>query len=101
MKFIYKTETQQYRFNAPFQLYLSPDGTIKDPIDKAQTVKIDLRAKDIVVLASDGVFDNISQPELRDTLSNYSNRPAQQVAEILAAQAWRNSHDTQTESPFL
>ena len=54
-----------------------------------------MRAKDIIALASDGVIDNVS--ELRDSLSNYSNRPAQQVAEILATQAWRNSHDSQTE----
>jgi protein phosphatase PTC7 len=99
-KFIYKTETQQYRFNAPFQLYLSPEGIIRDPTDKALTSKVDLWPKDLVVLATDGVFDNISEPELLETLTGYSNRPAQQVAEILAAQAWRNSHDPKIESPF-
>jgi protein phosphatase PTC7 len=99
-KFIYKTEPQQFRFNAPYQLYISPEGVVKDPSDKALAAKIDLKPNDLVVLASDGVYDNISEKELGTTLSSYSNRPAQQVAEIVAAQAWRNSHDSQRDSPF-
>ncbi|KAI9205726.1 phosphatase 2C-like domain-containing protein [Polychytrium aggregatum] len=57
---IFRTEEQQHSFNFPFQL---GTGSTDLPSD-AQSYHVHVREGDIVVVGSDGVFDNLTDEEI-------------------------------------
>lgn len=100
-KVIFRTDVQQHRFNAPLQLLLGPDGRIRDVTEKAQTARLDLQPGDVLLLASDGVLDNVTEEEMQVTVQRYAeSRGAQRTAEMIATQAWKQSHLETKDSPF-
>lgn len=99
-KVIFRTDIQQHRFNAPFQLLLGPDGHIRDATEKAQEEVLTLQSGDVLLLASDGVLDNVTEKELGITVDRYASKGAQRTAEMLATQAWKQSQQEEKDSPF-
>lgn len=55
-----RTDEQQHYFNCPFQLGSEGEDTISDHPDAAISFVVPIEPLDIVVLASDGLFDNLS-----------------------------------------
>jgi len=76
--------------NCPFQLG-SLDAPTQDCIGDAQTQQIQTQAGDILILATDGLFDNLSESEIVDFVAEFdmgSNIASQkQLAWLLAYKA--------------
>ena len=58
-KTLFRTKEQQYSFNFPYQC-----GTGADLPYHAEDQQHEIQDNDIIVMASDGVFDNLYDPDL-------------------------------------
>jgi protein phosphatase PTC7 len=71
-RIIRKSEEQQHYFNTPFQLSLPPPGyqadVLSDQPDSAITDNFPVEDGDVILVATDGVFDNLPQNLLVDEL---------------------------------
>ncbi|XP_062094002.1 probable protein phosphatase 2C 55 [Humulus lupulus] len=67
-KFIYRSPTQQWRFNAPYQL-----GNSRDTPECAVEVKIAVIPGDIIILGTDGLFDNMFVSDIEEVLRTPPN----------------------------
>lgn len=69
---IHKSEEQQHYFNTPFQLSLPPPGyqqnVLSDQPDSAITNNFPVEDGDVILIATDGVFDNLPQNILVEEL---------------------------------
>lgn len=111
--FVFRTEEQQHSFNFPYQL---GTGSFDSPKDAQQfTVKVE--KGDIIILASDGLFDNLFDedileivceqisPKLEGVLatgpSDFSDIDPQAISDALALRAKNVSEDNDNgSSPF-
>lgn len=69
-KVIAKTEETQHRWNYPYQLGQKDDGTEKDQIKDATFDQFKVKSGDYVVLATDGIYDNLSDDKLGEIIKN-------------------------------
>ncbi|KHJ94956.1 protein phosphatase 2C [Oesophagostomum dentatum] len=100
-----KSEEQVHYFNAPFQLTLPPEGYrgfIGDTPDLADKSEIRVQKGDIVLLATDGLWDNLTEQHVLDQLRPLIEEKAtvQEVCNALALTARRLSFDATHNSPF-
>lgn len=69
---IHRSEEQQHYFNTPFQLSLPPPGhghnVLSDSPESADTHSFPVLDGDVILVATDGVFDNVPTDLLLDTL---------------------------------
>ncbi|KAL5033849.1 hypothetical protein RTP6_001755 [Batrachochytrium dendrobatidis] len=66
---IFRNEEQQHSFNFPYQL-----GTVsKDGPGDAQVFSIPVQEGDIVVIGSDGIFDNVFDDEIVEILGGHTH----------------------------
>jgi protein phosphatase PTC7 len=77
--------TQLRAFNTPFQLGHAPDsGDAADPRFEsphdASIVRVPVRPGDVLVLATDGLFDNMSEDDLLDALEEAADDASPQVS---------------------
>ena len=68
---VYRAKELQHRFNAPYQLAIIPQkqkqqGCISDPPSKSFIDTVPVMEDDIVMLGTDGLFDNVPNSELKD-----------------------------------
>lgn len=74
---IHRSEEQQHYFNTPFQLSLPPPGyqadVLSDQPDSASTDHFPVEDGDVILVATDGVFDNLPQNLLVSELVKVSN----------------------------
>jgi len=93
---VHRSKVQQHAFNTPYQL-----GTqSRDSAADAELGVFAGRAGDVIVLASDGLFDNLSEADVRLLVSEREGKPAQHIADTLAYVAQRFSFDPHRQSPF-
>jgi len=97
---IYRTKEQQHLFNFPVQLGTGHNTT---PFDSDQAV-LDVQEGDIVILATDGLFDNLFDEEILQICNLYSSSSKEEqqrvsLAELLATRA-RQQAGAQNETPF-
>ncbi|CAG8433642.1 1206_t:CDS:2 [Ambispora gerdemannii] len=78
---IFRNEEQQHSFNYPYQL---GTGLFDEPSD-AQTINVKIKSGDIVVLGSDGLFDNLFDDDIVEEVRRNGLR-AQTISDALA---WR------------
>ena len=73
---VHKSEEQQHYFNTPFQLSLPPPGhdhnVLSDSPDSADTLSFPVKEGDVILVATDGVFDNVPEKLLLDVLKEVS-----------------------------
>lgn len=73
---IHRSEEQQHYFNTPFQLSLPPPGyqadVLSDAPDAASTDNFPVEDGDVILVATDGVFDNLPQTVLLNELVKVS-----------------------------
>lgn len=71
---IHRSEEQQHYFNTPFQLSLPPPGqnVLSDSPESADTLSFPVRNGDVILAATDGVFDNVPSDLLLDILKDVS-----------------------------
>ncbi|BGP12539.1 hypothetical protein JCM10213_007617 [Rhodosporidiobolus nylandii] len=72
--YIFRTEEQQHQFNFPFQAGTNAKDT---PAKDAQRFTIPVKRDDIVILASDGLVDNVFSDDLLEEVLRFvgSNSP--------------------------
>jgi protein phosphatase PTC7 len=107
-KIIYRSMEQVHYFNAPFQLTLLPDqcdreGFITDTPEKSDLEQIALEAGDVILLATDGLWDNVPDDVLANALGSIdepSTQALQATCNSIALIARRLSHDADHASPF-
>lgn len=63
---VFRTEAQQTRFNAPYQATLRPTGDIDDMTPMADQRSFQAQAGDILVVGTDGLWDNLWERDLVD-----------------------------------
>ncbi|XP_011187506.1 protein phosphatase PTC7 homolog [Zeugodacus cucurbitae] len=105
---IHKSEEQQHYFNTPFQLSLPPPGhghnVLSDSPDSADTLSFSVKEGDVILVATDGVFDNVPERLLLDVLKECEGVTdpvkLQMTANSLALMARSLSFDSEFMSPF-
>ncbi|XP_063536425.1 protein phosphatase PTC7 homolog [Cydia strobilella] len=106
---VHRSHEQQHYFNTPYQLSLPPPGhdrnVLSDSPESADTSEFAVECGDVILVATDGVFDNVPEPvllaEMRraKTLAGDSPR-LQAVANSIAWMARNLSFDGCYMSPF-
>ncbi|XP_047991144.1 protein phosphatase PTC7 homolog [Leguminivora glycinivorella] len=106
---VHRSHEQQHYFNTPYQLSLPPPGhdrnVLSDSPESADTSEFPVECGDVILVATDGVFDNVPEPvllaEMRraKTLAGDSPR-LQAVANSIAWMARNLSFDGCYMSPF-
>mmetsp|Transcript_41000 Transcript_41000/g.94028 ORF Transcript_41000/g.94028 Transcript_41000/m.94028 type:complete len:269 (+) Transcript_41000:1-807(+) len=98
---------QQLRgFNAPYQLGRAPDSPEDSPDPRFETpqdadlVRVPVRSGDIVVLATDGLFDNMPENEVLRVVEECEGEDEERLSRRIALRAQELSLDRTIDSPF-
>ncbi|XP_023232950.1 protein phosphatase PTC7 homolog [Centruroides sculpturatus] len=104
---VHRSEEQQHYFNTPFQLSLPPPSISRqvhnDGPELAETSSFVVQEGDLILLATDGLFDNLPDNMIVQHLSKLRDRnleSIQQSVNSLAFQAHRLAFDSTYLSPF-
>jgi len=93
---IYQTREKQHFFNAPYQLSILPEKMKNDAtsiMDSPEDAIVDqtyVQAGDVVVLATDGLFDNMFLDEIVDIVSEHLGDELESISNNME---WENSSD--------
>jgi protein phosphatase PTC7 len=98
---IFRTKEQQHYFNCPFQLG-SDSGDTPEAGDKSTTP---VQPGDLIVMASDGLWDNLFDNEIINISMNTlrkegENCPTKSIATAIATAAMAAARNSTKESPF-
>lgn len=106
-KIILRSEEQQHFFNSPFQLSIPPlqrRGEVHTDLPKDAVVSsCKIEHGDIIVTATDGLFDNMDESLILQELLNlqdYKEESLKATATRIAEQALELSYDSDYMSPF-
>ena len=94
----FKSKEQQHSFNFPYQV-----GTDGDSPEKALTDEHPMQKGYIVVLGTDGLFDNLYAEEVVDEINAFLSQQdfdAAEIAKHLADSAFKLSLNTEDITPF-
>eukprot|EP00026_Physarum_polycephalum_P011632 Phypoly_transcript_11870.p1 GENE.Phypoly_transcript_11870~~Phypoly_transcript_11870.p1 ORF type:complete len:325 (+),score=32.36 Phypoly_transcript_11870:183-1157(+) len=96
-KIVYRTKEQQHRFNFPFQL----GNTSKDKPQHSDIATVPVQSGDIVILGTDGLFDNLYDSQILSCVVQYksANKP-QQLSDAVATLAREYASHRTGSSPF-
>lgn len=104
---VHQSSEQQHYFNTPYQLAIPPPGqagaVIEDSLDAAESTSFSVEHGDLIVLATDGLFDNVSTEQILEQLSqleDHSTESIQHITDSLANLARTCSFDPNYLSPF-
>lgn len=95
---VFRTQERQYRFNAPWQC-----GTGKPLPTNADVFLHFVQHNDVLVLASDGVFDNATESDILNCIRPTNDKwdiNAQSAAKCIADKSLELSKDKNYDSPF-
>ncbi|KAK3838405.1 MAG: phosphatase 2C-like domain-containing protein, partial [Linnemannia elongata] len=98
-EFIFRTEEQQHSFNYPYQL---GTGSTDSPTD-AQVFTVKVESGDIVVMGTDGIFDNLFDEDILEEVQKYERKIPEPnvISDALAKRAKNVAEDTRHHgSPF-
>ena len=110
-KIIGKTEIQEHSWNQPYQLS-NPEFNRADKPEDAQRYLFEIQDGDVVVMGSDGFWDNVWDYEVEEAIAAGENMrrswdgklgweaEATEIAQRLLSLAEEHSVDTQFASPF-
>jgi len=93
---MYKTKEQQHYFNCPYQIGSSRDV----PEDAQKIVFDDLQSGDIIVAATDGVFDNLFTDAIVKIVNESINLEPTEIAQRIASAAHTTGCDPTVFTPF-
>jgi len=91
---VYGSKEQQHSFNLPYQL----GPTSNDKPENGDSYKYTLRDGDIVVVGTDGLFDNLYDETIVSLVQQKSN--AQEIAQALSREAYNISKSHSANTPF-
>jgi len=93
---IYTSKEQLFKFNFPYQVGSNNRSLPTD----ADVTSHTLQPKDVIVMATDGVLDNLFSIEITKIVTQNSDKTAQSIAKGIADQAYLLSKDKQATVPF-
>ncbi|CAG8679902.1 627_t:CDS:2 [Cetraspora pellucida] len=100
---IFRNEEQQHSFNYPFQLGIYSCDKPKD----SQEFKVNIQKGDVVVIGSDGIFDNLYEEDILEEITKFTHSQQgglevdpQVISDALAWRAKNVSEDINHVSPF-
>jgi len=97
---VMESVAQQHRFNCPFQMMAAPFGMSGgDHPSKADVYMAQAEEGDILVLATDGMFDNVSTEQTTSAISEMLTAEPSAIAERLVRMAESKSHGRE-DTPF-
>jgi protein phosphatase PTC7 len=102
---IQKSMEQIHCFNTPFQLTLLPEGWdpdryIKDRPEHADLQKLELQSGDVILIATDGLWDNLPDSQIIENLKGINAENLQAKCNTIALIARQLSNDKSHPSPF-
>lgn len=98
---LYQSKEQQHSFNFPFQV-----GTNGDDPESGESNAHNVQHNDIIVIGSDGLWDNMHRPKIVDMFQKYIKTHdiihdhVQHLAEAIALEAEKYSYQQRYMSPF-
>ncbi|XP_022037104.1 probable protein phosphatase 2C 26 isoform X3 [Helianthus annuus] len=92
---IFSTFPQEHYFDCPYQL---SSETVSQTYLDATVTSIDIVKGDIIVMGSDGLFDNVFDHEIVSTIKEHKD--VAETAKVLADLAYKHSVDFYFDSPF-
>ncbi|XP_072325228.1 protein phosphatase PTC7 homolog isoform X2 [Scyliorhinus torazame] len=106
-KIIHRSDEQQHYFNTPFQLAIAPpearDSILNDSPETAEGSTFNVEVGDIILTATDGLFDNMPDymilQQLRQ-LKDSSYQSLKNTVKSIAKQAQQLAYDPNYMSPF-
>lgn len=111
-KVIHRSTEQQHYFNTPFQLSLPPQprqgsnsSMLQDSPEMADSASVPLMEGDVVLVATDGLWDNLDDYMILEEIESHLKNPndeesVQRTAHALAARARELAFDPRYMSPF-
>ena len=93
---VYKTIPQMHYFNCPFQL----GGASPDTTDLATKIRVPLISGDIVLLASDGVYDNVYDSQVVDLIEATMTQTPEVMAQAIVGYARQVQEDPNAYVPY-
>jgi protein phosphatase PTC7 len=105
---VHRSQEQQHYFNTPFQLSLPPtelqSEVLSDQPESADQYEFPVQDGDVILLATDGIFDNVPDQLLIEEMDKVQNckdiEKIQQCANGIALMARKLSRDPKFLSPF-
>ncbi|RIA81013.1 phosphatase 2C-like domain-containing protein [Glomus cerebriforme] len=95
--YIFRNEEQQHSFNYPYQL---GTGSLNTPKNDAQQFTIKIQQGDIIIMGSDGIFDNLFEEDILEEIKDKKKIDPQMLSDTLAWKAKQASVDLNIDSPF-
>jgi protein phosphatase PTC7 len=95
LEIVYRTKEQQHSFNFPYQI---GTGSADKP-HHAQRIQIEVQPDDLIILGTDGLWDNLFDEDIIDVIANAPSDPAT-IAQLIARQAHIVANDKDIISPF-
>ena len=93
--------SQQFRFNAPYQLTLTPQGEMNDCTAAAANASFDLQSGDVVIVATDGLWDNLFEDDIVAFVQHAVDGAPGSIARSLVERARIAAERSDYESPFF
>ncbi|KAK4855900.1 hypothetical protein QYF36_012103 [Acer negundo] len=94
-RIIYSSSPQEHYFDCPYQL--SSEVVTQTYLD-ANVSSVEMMEGDIIVMGTDGLFDNVFDHEILSTVARFSG--AAEAAKALAKLAHDHSNDSNFDSPY-
>lgn len=95
LEIVYRTKEQQHSFNFPYQI---GTGSADKP-HHSQRIQIEVQPDDLIILGTDGLWDNLFDDDIIDVVANAPSDPAT-IAQLIARQAHIVANDKDIISPF-
>jgi len=92
---VFRSEEQQHSFNFPYQC-----GTNGDPISSAFENSHAIQVNDLVIVGTDGVFDNLFDSDIIELANQHVRGSLEGLAEAIGELAYSKSLDQTWVSPF-
>ncbi len=97
-KILFRTPQQEHDFGFPYQL--GHEG-IADGVDDAEVYLIgNIIEGDLIIVGTDGLFDNLSDVEILKHASDLNKKTPQQISMQLTNAAFEKSIDKKADTPY-
>ncbi|KAL4223120.1 Protein phosphatase PTC7 [Mactra antiquata] len=100
---VHRSEEQQHYFNTPFQLTVAPpeqEGhVLSDRIEQAAKTSYKVEEGDVLLMGTDGLFDNMHEDMILDYITKYKDR--KDAAKESACHIAQKAHDLSLDPDYL
>jgi len=100
-KVVYSSPLLLHAFNCPYQLASKKHVPSADPVSKADRFSFRPQDQDIIVLATDGVFDNLFDEQLVDIVDGFDLEDSASSASACASRIVSQARDLSTRPGYL